>query len=90
MERCMDKQKRVGRRRTRVELPSVEEAIAAAAGITSDPDQQARLAADLMGVAEAEVRPVMLKVAKPAPQLIRRSATARPVIVERKTTRMIG
>jgi protein involved in polysaccharide export with SLBB domain len=86
----MEKQKHWDRRRTRVELPTVEEAIAAAQGITPDPDQQARVAADLMGVAEAEVRPVMQKVLQPAPQLVRRTSTARPVIVERKVRRRMA
>jgi protein involved in polysaccharide export with SLBB domain len=84
LEDCMEKQKHWDRRRTRVELPTVEEAINAAQGLTPDPEQQARLAADLMGVSEAEVRPVMQKVAKHAPQVVRRSSTARLVIVERK------
>ena len=46
-----------GKRRVRVEPPTLEEAIFAAQGVTDDPQQQADFASDLTGtpVATAEV-----------------------------------
>jgi hypothetical protein len=48
-----------GPRRVREEPPSLDEAIFAARGLSDDPDDQAEIAASLMGVPVEEVRAVL-------------------------------
>src|SRR5688572_9439793 len=76
--------------RVRQEPPTVDEAVAAAQGLTDDPQEQAEIAAGLMGMSEEEVRPYVAKALKMqrAPQrIIRQATSARPrqtVVVERR------
>lgn len=49
--------------RPRVELPTLDEAITAAQCMSDSPEEQAELAAQLMGVSVAEVTPLMRKAA---------------------------
>ncbi|WP_201832781.1 hypothetical protein [Microvirga zambiensis] len=75
----------------RFDPPSLDEAIFAAQGLADIIDDQAAIAASLMGLPEAEVKTAILE-AKPArPQIARRSSvqvqfTSRrtPVVVERR------
>jgi hypothetical protein len=85
------------RRVTRVEPPVLEEAIAAAQGLTDDIDSQVEIAAQLMGMPENEVRPVVLKTpAQPrrperlAERMImpERHDGPKVVVVERKRPRL--
>ena len=56
-----DWQTKYGTRRVRRDPPTLEEAIFAAAGITEDHEQQAEIAAALMGM---EIEPVLAEVTK--------------------------
>ena len=83
------------RRVTRVEPPALEEAVAAAQGLTDDIDSQVEIAAQLMGLPEDEVRPVVLKTAAHAPvrrperfPSFERNEGPKVVVVERKRTRL--
>jgi hypothetical protein len=51
------------RRRTRYDPPALNEAIAAAQGLTEQIEGQIAIAAQLMGLPEDEVRPEVLKAA---------------------------
>ena len=81
-----------GARRVRENPPTLEEAIAAAAGLTENLDQQAEVAAALMGVSTQEV---LDRMPKPVPvarnasvvQVPTRSGQTRTIVVERKLTR---
>jgi hypothetical protein len=81
------------RRVTRVEPPVLEEAIIAAQGLTDDVESQIEIAAQLMGMPEDEVRPVVLKFV-PQPRraerifLPERSEGPKVVVVERKRPRL--
>jgi hypothetical protein len=55
-----------GKRRVRVEPPTLEEAIFAAQGITDDPQQQAEFAADLTGMPAETILAQILKEARKA------------------------
>ena len=90
------------RRVTRVEPPVLEEAIVAAQGLTDDIESQIEIAAQLMGMPEEEVRPVVLKVSAQAPAPVRRpvqvsgrislherSEGPKVVVVERKRPRLV-
>lgn len=84
-----------GPRKVRHDPPTLSEAIAAAQGLTDDPAGQIEIAADLMGVAGAEVRAEMQKlmpdrrttrlVAAPS-----RDKGVRTVVVEKKTSRRVA
>ena len=81
-----------GARRVRQNPPTLEEAIAAAAGLTDNLDQQAEVAAALMGISTQEVLDQMPKpvpVARNASvvQVPTRSGQTRTFVVERKITR---
>jgi hypothetical protein len=81
-----------GMRRVRVELPTLEEAIFAAQGMTDDPQQQAEFAADLTGKPAADVLAAILKEARKAARTGRVLAIPsgnRAVVVERKPSRAI-
>jgi hypothetical protein len=85
-----------GRRRVRYEPPTLEEALVAAEGLTSDVEQQLQIAADLMEMpleqVQAEGRRMIaarLRRIEVAPD--RRTGAARaPVVVERKISRRIA
>ena len=79
-----------GIRRVRVELPTLEEALFAAEGLTLDVRQQIRIAADLMHLPVDQVQPEAERVIKRRTSRAhvakdRRSVGA--VIVERRTSR---
>ena len=82
--------------RVRREPPTVDEAIVAAQGLTDELDQQVAIAAELMGMPAAEVRPLVQAAANPRPgrerlsseRLVVRGPSARPtrvVVVERRS-----
>lgn len=81
-----------GVRRVRVELPTLEDALYAAEGLTPDPRQQINIAADLMQVpvdqalAEAER---ILKEQASRPQTIRGHRSLASVVVERRAPRRV-
>jgi hypothetical protein len=90
-----DWQTKYGTRRVRRDPPTLEEAIFAAAGITEDHEQQAEIAAALMGM---PLEPVLAEVKKTS-RLAGRSATRviageqgaqRSVVVERRVVRRFG
>lgn len=66
--------------RVRKEPPTIEEAVAAAEGLSSDPNAQVEIAAGLMGVSEDEVRPHIPRRAPRATAII---TGRRTVVVER-------
>jgi hypothetical protein len=75
-------------RRTRQEPPTLDEAIFAAQGLGRTPDEQAAIAAMLMGVTEAEVRPHVPQVAAGARPVQERIPRQTGVIVERRGARL--
>ena len=83
-----------GPRRVREEPPSLDEAIFAARGLSDDPDDQAEIAASLMGVPVEEVRAVLRKAPLPRKQdttvafSSTRGGGERAVVVERKPRRL--
>ncbi|MEZ0170859.1 hypothetical protein [Microvirga sp. TS319] len=79
---------RYGRRVTRIEPPSLEEAIAAAQGLTDNLDWQVEIASQLMGMAEDEVRPVAQKLAA-QPRQLERSALADRILDRREGAKVI-
>lgn len=80
-----------GSRRLKVDLPTLEEAIFAASGITDDREGQAEIAAALMGMPLDEVRTAVMKVkivAEPVRQIIETARRGpRVVVVEQKSAR---
>jgi hypothetical protein len=85
-----------GTRRVRRDPPTLDEAIFAAIGITDDLEQQAEIAASLMGLPVEEVKVVVKKAARP---VLGRSTTRviageqgaqRSVVVERRIVRKFG
>ena len=86
-----------GPRRVRHEAPTLEEAIVAAQGLSDEIDEQAEIAASLMGVPRDQVRAELLKLAPPKStrSVLRSVAFAGPasaprvVTVERKKTRRV-
>jgi hypothetical protein len=84
-----------GRRRVRNEAPTLDEAIAAAQGLSDEINSQVEIAAALIGLPHDEVRAAMLEVA-PLRDTSRRSiafagpdAEPRAVVVERKPSRRL-
>jgi hypothetical protein len=88
------------RRVTRVDPPALEEAIAAAQGLTDDIESQIEIAAQLMGMTEDEVRPVAIRAAALMPvrrpvrlaertSMADRSEGSKVVVVERKRPRLV-
>ncbi len=86
--------------RVRREPPTVDEAIIAAQGLTDDLEQQVQIAAELMGLAGDEVRPLVEAASARAnsarlaqgrlgeERLVTRGPSARPtrvVVVERRS-----
>jgi hypothetical protein len=85
-----------GKRRVRNDAPTLDEAIAAAQGLSDDIEAQVEIAASLMGLPREEVRPALLKAAPLREVPIASIAFAGPdsepraVVVERKPSRRIG
>ncbi len=84
-----------GPRKVRYDPPTLTEAIAAAQGLSSDVNEQAEIAANLIGVPVAEVKAELQKMA-PERRAVRLVTTAarergavRTVIVERKASRRV-
>jgi hypothetical protein len=88
------------RRVTRVDPPALEEAVAAAQGLTDDVESQIEIAAQLMGMPEDEVRPAVMKAALSTParrplhladrfSMTERSEGPKVVVVERKRPRLV-
>lgn len=83
-----------GKRRVRVEPPTLEEAIFAAQGVSDDPQQQADFAADLTGQPAETILAQFQKEARKAARTgrvvaIPTSGNQRAVVVERKPSRLI-
>ena len=82
-----------GPRRVREEMPTIEEAIFAARGLTDDEQAQVEIAASLIEMPPEEVRQVLLKIKPPRREAASTIAfTGRPgaersVVVERKPSR---
>jgi hypothetical protein len=92
-------QNRYGQRVTRVDAPTLEEAIAAAQGLADDLEGQIEIASQLMGMAEDEVRPIALKLsARPArperlpiaDRIPARGDGAKVIVVERRRPRIVA
>jgi hypothetical protein len=82
-----------GKRRVRQEMPTLDEAIFAAKGMTDDTAAQAEIAASLMDVPVEQVRVALLKASqrKDVVMFTRRPGGGeRAVVVERKTPRRVG
>jgi len=84
-----------GPRRVRNDVPTLDEAINAAQGLTDDLDEQAEIAASLMGVPRDQVRTELLKLSRPRKDVLKTFAFTGPasaprtVVVERKPSRRI-
>jgi hypothetical protein len=84
-----------GLRRVRHEAPTLEEAIAAAQGLSDELNGQAEIAASLIGLPHDQVRTELLKVPPPRKGVIKAVAFAGPasaprsIVVERKPTRRV-
>jgi hypothetical protein len=84
-----------GPRRVRRDPPTLEEAIFAAAGITDDQNEQAEIAAALMGMplesVVAEVKKASRSLARGSTRVIAGEQGAqRSVVVERRVVRRFG
>jgi hypothetical protein len=85
-----------GARRVRHETPTLEEAIAAAQGLSDDIDAQVEIAASLMGLPRDEVRAALLKLPPPGKEPVRLVTFAGPdsaprtVVVEHKPSRRVA
>ena len=80
-----DWQTKYGTRRVRRDPPTLEEAIFAATGITEDHEQQAEIAAALMGM---DFEPVLAEVKK-TNRIAARSATTRVIAGEQGAQRAV-
>jgi hypothetical protein len=82
-----------GKRRVRHDPPVIAEAIAAAQGLSDDLDEQAEIAASLMGVpveeAAAEIRKVSTRRKPITLTSTDRKGMARAVVVERRPSRTL-
>ena len=82
-----------GPRRVRDEAPTLEEAIIAAQSLSDDVNEQATIAASLMGLPGEQVRAELLKAARPRKEPAKSFAfvgspdAPRTVLVERKPSR---
>ncbi len=76
-----------GVRRVRVELPTLEDALFAAEGLTRDARQQIHIAADLMQVPVDQARAEAERLRASRPQIERGRRTSAAVVVERKPAR---
>ena len=88
-----DWQTKYGTRRVRRDPPTLEEAIFAAAGITDDHEQQAEIAAALMGMPLEAVQTEVKKASRSAVRTTRviagEQGAQRSIVVERKVSRRI-
>jgi len=79
-----------GARRVRVDLPTLEDALYAAEGLTSDPSEQIQIAADLMQMpveqARSEAEHIIQARAR-RPRTVQAGRSTGPVVVERRTFR---
>ena len=75
--------------RTRYEPPTLEEAIFAAQGLTSDVEHQVAIASELTGKPEEEVRLAAERMRPPSHRSIStgRLGPQRPVVVEKRSLR---
>jgi len=81
-----------GARRVRVELPTLEDALFAAEGLTPDTREQIPIAADLMHVPVDQVRSEaerIISARASRPQTIRSRHSHGPVVVERRAPRRV-
>lgn len=77
-----------GTRRVRQDPPTLQEAIFAASGLTSDPAEQAEIAAALMGLPVADVRAEVRKQSQTKTVLVAMDRKpTRAVVVERRVIR---
>lgn len=82
-----------GFRRVRQEGPTLAEAIVAARGLSDQPDEQAEIAASLIGLPYDQVRTEMLKDSPPRRDVVRSvlfagpASAPRSIVVERKPVR---
>jgi hypothetical protein len=83
-----------GARRVRVELPTLEDALFAAEGLTPDTSQQIHIAAALMQVPEDQVREEAERLFKERAgrrqavrEVVRGRRSSAPVVVERRSPR---
>jgi hypothetical protein len=84
-----------GPRRVRRDPPTLDEAIFAAIGITDDQNEQAEIAASLMGLplesVQAEVRKIARSSARSSTRVIAGEQGAqRSIVVERRVVRRFG
>ncbi len=85
-----------GKRRVRRDPPTLDEAIFAAVGITDDQDQQAEIAASLMGLPLEAVQAEVKKVGRASARVASTRVIAgeqgaqRTVVVERRAVRRFG
>jgi hypothetical protein len=94
-EMSQDWNTKYGMRRVRRDPPTLEEAIFAAAGLTDDQDEQAEIAAALMGLpiesVAAEVKKASRTMARSSTRVIAGEQGAqRSVVVERRVVRRLG
>src|ERR1041385_1246758 len=80
-----------GPRRVREDPPTLQEAIVAAKGLTDSLQQQAEIAASLMGLPVDQVKTEVLKTAhdraRPTRTIASERGARRTVVVEHRTTR---
>ena len=82
-----------GPRRVRHEAPTLAEAIAAAQGLSDELDEQAKIAASLIGLPYDQVRTEILKVSAPRKDAVKSvlfagpASAPRTIVVERKPAR---
>ena len=82
-----------GPRRVRHEMPTLAEAIAAAQGLSDELNEQAEIAASLIGLPCDQVRTELLKVAPPRKDVSKSlvfvgpASAPRTIVVERKPAR---
>jgi hypothetical protein len=83
-----------GPRRVRRDPPTLDEAIFAAMGITDDLEQQAEIAASLMGMpletVQTEVRKASRAAARSTRVIAGEQGAQRSVVVERRVVRKFG
>jgi hypothetical protein len=73
--------------RTRFEPPTIDDAVFAAQGLTNDPESQVEIAAQLLGRAESEVRPAVLRSRSTGVRVVARAGGRPAVVVERRHPR---
>jgi hypothetical protein len=83
-----------GRRRVRVDLPAIEDAVLAAQGLTDDVEEQIEIVVSLMPVSAQEARRAVLKMKRTGDDgrvtVPGRTGTLRAVVVERKAPRRVA